>query len=199
MKIEIDKYAGFCFGVTNAIQTAENLSKDEQKIFCLGQIVHNAKEEDRLNKLGMITINHSNIKDLANKKMLIRAHGEPPETYKLAESNNVEIIDATCPVVLNLQKKIKEKFLENPDNQIIIFGKKGHAEVNGLVGQTYGKALVISNIKEADNININKPVFLFSQTTFLFFSTKRELHLGHLSPVGLYQEAKSHSGHWEQP
>jgi 4-hydroxy-3-methylbut-2-enyl diphosphate reductase len=165
MKIEIDKYAGFCFGVTKAIQTAEDLSKDAQNIFCLGQIVHNAKEEDRLQKLGMITIKHSNIKDLSNKKMLIRAHGEPPATYKLAKSNNVEIIDATCPVVLNLQKKIKEKFLENPDNQIVIFGKKGHAEVNGLVGQTNGKALVISNIEEADNIDMNKPVFLFSQTT----------------------------------
>ncbi len=165
MKVEIDKYAGFCFGVTKAIQNAENLSKDAQNIFCLGQIVHNAKEEDRLQKLGMITINHSNIEEISTKKMLIRAHGEPPETYKLAKSNNVEIIDATCPVVLNLQKKIKEKFLENLDNQIVIFGKKGHAEVNGLVGQTNGKALVISNIEEADNIDINKPVFLFSQTT----------------------------------
>lgn len=165
MKIEIDKYAGFCFGVTKAIQNAENLSKEAQGIYCLGQIVHNAKEEDRLKKLGMITINHSNIKEISNKKMLIRAHGEPPATYKLAKSNNVEIIDATCPVVLNLQKKIKEKYNENPNNQIVIFGKKGHAEVNGLVGQTNGKALVISNIKEANNIDINKPVFLFSQTT----------------------------------
>ncbi|MBN2777363.1 MAG: 4-hydroxy-3-methylbut-2-enyl diphosphate reductase [Bacteroidales bacterium] len=168
MKIEIDKYAGFCFGVTKAIKTAESLSKDNQPIFCLGQIVHNAKEEDRLKKLGMKTIDHSQIKELGSKKMLIRAHGEPPETYKIAKNQNVELIDATCPVVLNLQKKIKEKHLENSKNQIVIFGKKGHAEVNGLVGQTNGKAIVISSINEADKIDISQPVFLFSQTTSNF-------------------------------
>jgi 4-hydroxy-3-methylbut-2-enyl diphosphate reductase len=168
MKIEIDKYAGFCFGVTRAIKTAESLSKNNQSVFCLGQIVHNAKEEDRLKKLGMKTIEHSQIKELGTKKMLIRAHGEPPETYEIAKNQDVEIIDATCPVVLNLQKRIKEKFLENSQNQIVIFGKKGHAEVNGLVGQTNGTALVISNIDEAKKIDISKPVFLFSQTTSNF-------------------------------
>ena len=168
MKIEIDKYAGFCFGVTKAIKTAESLSKDNQPIFCLGQIVHNAKEEDRLKKLGLKTIDYSQIKDLGTKRMLIRAHGEPPETYEIAKNQNVEIIDATCPVVTNLQKKIKEKYLENPQNQIVIFGKKAHAEVNGLVGQTNGKAIVISSIDDAGKIDISKPVLLFSQTTSNF-------------------------------
>ena len=165
MKIEIDRYAGFCFGVTKAINTAESLSKDNEPIYCLGQIVHNAKEEDRLKKLGMKTINHAQIKDLTTKKILIRAHGEPPETYDIAKEYDVEIIDATCPDVLTLQKKIKEKFLENEQNQIVIFGKKGHAEVNGLVGQTNGKATVISGLEEAEKVDISKPVFLFSQTT----------------------------------
>ncbi|PLX09148.1 MAG: 4-hydroxy-3-methylbut-2-enyl diphosphate reductase [Marinilabiliales bacterium] len=165
MEVEIDKYAGFCFGVTRAIKTAEDLSADDDGIYCLGQIVHNAQEEDRLKRLGMSTIDHSVIPEIGEKKMLIRAHGEPPQTYANAKKNNVEIIDATCPVVLNLQKRIKDKFTECPDCQIVIFGKKGHAEVNGLVGQTDGNATVISNIEEADILDISKPIFLFSQTT----------------------------------
>ena len=165
MKVEIDKYAGFCFGVTKAIKAAEELCSEDGGISCLGQIVHNAKEEDRLKSLGMLTINHEKISDFSNKKMLIRAHGEPPETYSFAEKNNVKVIDATCPVVLNLQKKIKDKFVEYPESQIVIFGKKGHAEVNGLVGQTKGQALVISSIEEAEVVDLSKIVFLFSQTT----------------------------------
>lgn len=196
MKVEIDKYAGFCFGVTRAIKTAENLSAEDGGIYCLGQIVHNAQEEDRLLRRGMTTIDHSVIPELAEKKMLIRAHGEPPQTYVNAKENNVEIIDATCPVVLNLQKRIKNKFAECPDCQIVIFGKKGHAEVNGLVGQTEGKATVISNIEEADSLDLSKPLFLFSQTTSNFreyskiesyLKEKSLKELGNIDNITVYQ------------
>lgn len=163
MLVEIDKYAGFCFGVTNAIKEAEKNS--ELGIACLGEIVHNAKEEKRLNNIGMKTVSFGELDQLKGKKMLIRAHGEPPKTYKLALEAGIEIIDATCPVVLKLQQKIKSKFHENKQNSIVIFGKKGHAEVNGLVGQTEGKAIVISSMEEAKVLDVSKPIFLFSQTT----------------------------------
>jgi len=165
MLVEIDKFAGFCIGVTNAINEAEKFADANSGIYCLGDIVHNAREVNRLQKLGMITISHEDFSDISGNKMLIRAHGEPPETYKSAKESGIEIIDATCPVVIKLQKSIKQKFDENPENQIVIFGKKGHAEVNGLVGQTGGKAIVISDIGEADVIDLNKKIFLFSQTT----------------------------------
>ncbi len=184
MKIEIDKYAGFCFGVTKAISAAEQLNSGKQEISCLGQIVHNAKEEERLVDLGMKTIEHNQIRQVSGKKLLIRAHGEPPETYKLAKENKVSIIDATCPVVLKLQQRIKNKYIENTDNQIVIFGKKGHAEVNGLVGQTDGNAVVISSLEEADKIDIAKPVYLFSQTTSDFKEYQKiEEFLKHKSSI----------------
>lgn len=167
MKVEIDKYAGFCFGVTRAIKEAEKNSK--QEISCLGQIVHNAKEEERLNNLGMKTVTKNDFQKLSGKKMMIRAHGEPPETYRIAKELNIEIIDASCPVVLTLQQKIKEKYNIDKNNCIVIYGKKGHAEVNGLVGQTDNKAIVISSLNEAENIDISKNVFLFSQTTSDYF------------------------------
>lgn len=163
MRVEIDKYAGFCFGVTNAIREAEKYVSEG--IYCLGEIVHNAKEEERLIKLGMKTAGHQDLTNLAGKKLLIRAHGEPPETYLKALDSGIDIIDATCPVVLRLQKRIKEKFEESDGHQVVIYGKKGHAEVNGLVGQTGGKAIVISNMAEAESLDISKPTFLFSQTT----------------------------------
>lgn len=163
MKVEIDKYAGFCFGVTRAIQEAEKNSEIE--IACLGQIVHNAKEEERLNKLGMKTVSKKDFPSLSGKKMMIRAHGEPPETYLQAEKLKIQIIDATCPVVLKLQQRIKEYYNLNKNNSIIIYGKKGHAEVNGLVGQTNGQAIVISSIEEAEKLDIYKNIYLFSQTT----------------------------------
>ncbi len=163
MRVEIDKYAGFCFGVTNAIKEAE--AYVSEGIYCLGEIVHNAKEEERLIQLGMKTAGHQDLTNLTGKKLLIRAHGEPPETYLKASDAGIDIIDATCPVVLRLQKRIKEKSEENNENQIVIYGKKGHAEVNGLVGQTGGKAIVISNMAEAESLDISKPTFLFSQTT----------------------------------
>jgi 4-hydroxy-3-methylbut-2-enyl diphosphate reductase len=196
MKVEIDTYAGFCFGVTRAIETAEYLCADGSGVYCLGQIVHNAKEESRLKSLGMTTIDHNEIGEVKAKKMLIRAHGEPPETYSSAKESGVEVIDATCPVVLNLQKRIRERFAKCPDCQIVIFGKKGHAEVNGLVGQTNGNARVISNIIEADEIDITRPVFLFSQTTSNFkeYSTietylkeKSLKMLGNIDNITVYQ------------
>jgi 4-hydroxy-3-methylbut-2-enyl diphosphate reductase len=196
MKVEIDTYAGFCFGVTRAIKTAEELCAEGNGVSCLGQIVHNAKEESRLKSIGMTTIDYHQIAEVKEKKMLIRAHGEPPETYSAAEEFGVEVIDATCPVVLNLQKRIRERFVKCPDCQIVIFGKKGHAEVNGLVGQTNGKAKVISNINEADEIDITRPVFLFSQTTSNFkeYSTietylkeKSIKMLGNIDNITVYQ------------
>lgn len=165
MVVEIDKFAGFCIGVTNAISEAEKFADNNSEIYCLGEIVHNAREVKRLQSIGMKTISHENFSEISGNKMLIRAHGEPPETYKRAKESGIEIIDATCPVVIKLQKSIKQKFNDNPENQIVIFGKKGHAEVNGLVGQTGGKAIVISDISEADVIDLNKKIFLFSQTT----------------------------------
>ena len=145
IKIEIDKGSGFCFGVVTAIHKAEEELAKGETLYCLGDIVHNNREVERLKAMGLITINHEEFKRLKNVKVLLRAHGEPPETYETARKNNIEIIDATCPVVLQLQKRIKQSFLngEPQDKQIVIYGKNGHAEVLGLVGQTDRKAIVI--------------------------------------------------------
>lgn len=165
--IEIDKRSGFCFGVVTAIRKAEEILSKEKKLYCLGDIVHNNKEVDRLKKMGLITINHDEFKQLKNTKVLLRAHGEPPETYRIAKQNNIEIIDATCPVVLQLQKKIEKEHEEQEveDKQIVIFGKNGHAEVLGLVGQTKGEAIVIENLEEAKKLDFSKNTYLYSQTT----------------------------------
>ena len=138
IKVEIDEGSGFCFGVVTAIHKAEEELAKGETLYCLGDIVHNSREVDRLKTMGLITINREEFKKLRNAKVLLRAHGEPPETYIIARENNIEIIDATCPVVLRLQKRIKQEFLENehPEKQIVIYGKTGHAEVLGLVGQT---------------------------------------------------------------
>ncbi len=167
VNIEIDKRSGFCFGVVTAIRKAEEILSKEKKLYCLGDIVHNNKEVDRLKKMGLITINHDEFKQLKNTKVLLRAHGEPPETYQIAKQNNIEIIDATCPVVLQLQKKIEKEHEEQvvKDKQIVIFGKNGHAEVLGLVGQTKGKAIVIENLEEAKKLDFGKNIYLYSQTT----------------------------------
>ena len=150
IKVEIDEGSGFCFGVVTAIHKAEEELAKGETLYCLGDIVHNSREVDRLKTMGLITINREEFKKLRNAKVLLRAHGEPPETYIIARENNIEIIDATCPVVLRLQKRIKQEFLENehPEKQIVIYGKTGHAEVLGLVGQTDGKAIVIEKAKE---------------------------------------------------
>ena len=165
IQVEIDNGSGFCFGVTTAIKKAEEELAEGKPMYCLGDIVHNGMEVERLTAMGLITINHEQLKDLHDVKVLLRAHGEPPETYELAKRNNIEIIDATCPVVLQLQKRIKKQFLNNPDAQIVIFGKNGHAEVLGLVGQTKSEAIVIEHFDEVTRLNFSKDIYLYSQTT----------------------------------
>lgn len=171
--IEIDSGSGFCFGVTTAISKAEEELERTGVLYCLGDIVHNAGEVERLRKKGLITVDHEEFARLHNVKVLLRAHGEPPSTYETALRNNIEIIDATCPVVLQLQKRIKEAYgctsaEVNEDNNrpmIIIYGKPGHAEVNGLVGQTEGSAVVIHDKSDLDNLDLNRDIWLYSQTT----------------------------------
>jgi len=167
MKIEIDGNSGFCFGVVYAIERAEAELKNNEPLYCLGDIVHNGKEVERLTKKGLVTIDHQQFSQLKNTKVLIRAHGEPPETYRIALENNIELLDASCPVVLKLQTNIVSKMekVRQANGQMIIFGTKDHAEVNGLVGQTTGKAIVISSEDEIDKIDFTKPVTVFSQTT----------------------------------
>lgn len=166
-KVEIDEGSGFCFGVVNAIHKAEEELAKGETLYCLGDIVHNSREVERLKELGLITINHEEFNRLHNAKVLLRAHGEPPETYNTARKNNIEIIDATCPVVLRLQKKIKQEYTlnDNPNKQIVIYGKNGHAEVLGLVGQTNGEAIVIEKQEEAQALDLSKDIRLYSQTT----------------------------------
>jgi len=168
VNIEIDEGSGFCFGVTTAIRKAEEELAKGNTLYCLGDIVHNGQECERLKKMGLITINHEEFAQLHDAKVLLRAHGEPPETYAIARTNNIEIIDATCPVVLRLQKRIKQEYDNVPasqDTQIVIYGKNGHAEVLGLVGQTHGKAIVIETPAEAAHLDFTKDIRLYSQTT----------------------------------
>ena len=165
MKIEIDNNSGFCFGVMRATTTAETELAKEQPLYCLGDIVHNGQEVERLTKLGLITIDHTQLENLHYARVLLRAHGEPPHTYELAKKNNITIIDATCPVVLKLQQKIKQAYIKHPDAQIVIYGKIGHAEVIGLEGQTDGNAIVIEDENDINKIDFNHPIILFSQTT----------------------------------
>ena len=165
LQIEIDNGSGFCFGVTTAIGKAEEELSHSDSLYCLGDIVHNERECDRLRDLGLQTINHTTFSELRGGKVLLRAHGEPPQTYKQAEENNIEIIDATCPVVLQLQRRIKRKY-DSPDRPlIVIYGKRGHAEVLGLVGQTNGEAIVIENLEEAESLDFTRNICLVSQTT----------------------------------
>lgn len=163
MIVEIDNGSGFCFGVTTAISKAEEELQHSSSLYCLGDIVHNGRECERLKSLGLITVEHSDISTLSDTKMLLRAHGEPPSTYQKAEQQNIQLIDATCPVVLNLQKRIKKAYEEG--GQIVIYGKNGHAEVIGLVGQTDGKAIVIENLEDAKQLDFTRDIKLFSQTT----------------------------------
>lgn len=163
MLIEIDHDSGFCFGVTTAIRKAEEELARSKSLYCLGDIVHNGREVERLKKMGLQTVEHQDLDTLHDTKMLLRAHGEPPLTYAKAERQNIRLIDATCPVVLNLQKRIKKANEEG--GQIVIYGKNGHAEVVGLVGQTNGKAVVIENLEDAKLLDFNRNILLFSQTT----------------------------------
>ena len=166
MKVTIDEYSGFCFGVTAAIEAAERELK-VGPLFCLGDIVHNGQEVERLDRLGLVTIDYDDLRTLRNVRVLLRAHGEPPSTYRIAEQNNIEIIDASCPVVLKLRKRIRETYLKHhgTDAQIVIFGQKGHAEVIGLEGQTNNTAIVVESVADLDMLDYAKSIYLFSQTT----------------------------------
>lgn len=165
IQIEIDSGSGFCFGVTTAISKAEEELSRSDTLYCLGDIVHNGMEVERLHLQGLQTIDHSQLSQLHDVKVLLRAHGEPPTTYATAERNHIEIIDATCPVVLQLQRRIKRQYDDNPQAQIVIFGKNGHAEVLGLVGQTDGNAIVVENLDDASHLCFDRDIYLYSQTT----------------------------------
>ncbi|HCX20904.1 MAG: 4-hydroxy-3-methylbut-2-enyl diphosphate reductase [Flammeovirgaceae bacterium] len=167
MQVEIDPHSGYCFGVEFAIQMAEDEMSDGQELYCLGDIVHNAMEVNRLYNKGLRTIDREQLQELHDCKVLIRAHGEPPETYQIALENNIELIDASCPVVLKLQNRIKhsyDKALES-DGQVVIYGKPGHAEVIGLTGQTNDEAIIVTSEEDLEKIDFNRPVILYSQTT----------------------------------
>lgn len=167
MQVTIDSNSGYCFGVEFAIKMAEDEMEQSDKLYCLGDIVHNAMEVKRLREKGLVIIDREQLEELRDCKVLIRAHGEPPETYRTALENNIELIDASCPVVLKLQHRVKSAFdrMEREEGQIVIYGKKGHAEVIGLTGQTLEKAIVVMEDSDLDKIDYNRPVTLFSQTT----------------------------------
>ena len=191
MKIEIDQGSGFCFGVTRAINKAEEELKQGTTLYCLGDIVHNGKECDRLKRLGLATIDHDAFAQLHHAKVLLRAHGEPPATYRQARANGIDIIDATCPVVLHLQERIKKEFQEGgtTDRQIVIFGKNGHAEVLGLVGQTDGTAIVIESPEEVSKLDFNKDICLYSQTKKPLDDFRKivEYIQAHISPTATFR------------
>ncbi len=167
MSVTIDPHSGFCFGVVNAIKKAEEELAKGGPLYCLGDIVHNGQEVERLARMGLVTIDHREFARLRGVKVLLRAHGEPPSTYRIARRNGITLIDASCPVVLALQRRIKQAYesLSDDRGQIVIYGKKGHAEVNGLVGQTDDSAIVVESQADLDKIDYSRPVTLFSQTT----------------------------------
>ena len=167
MKVTIDKYSGFCFGVVYAIEMAESILEKEDNLYCLGDIVHNNKEVERLTDMGLKIINNDDLKKLSDCKVLIRAHGEPPSTYNIALENNIQLLDASCPVVLKLQHQIKEGYedIKKIDGQVIIFGKEGHAEVTGLLGQTKNDAIIVTTVDDLDKVDFSKSIYIYSQTT----------------------------------
>ena len=167
MNVTIDKYSGFCFGVEFAIQMAEDEMENNEALYCLGDIVHNDVEVKRLSEKGLKIINRDELMNIRDCKVLIRAHGEPPETYKIALENNLEIIDASCPVVLKLQNRIKDAYetMKKENGQIVLYGKEGHAEVIGLNGQTMNNAIIISSEGDLNKIDFTRNIILFSQTT----------------------------------
>ncbi|MBR1400001.1 MAG: 4-hydroxy-3-methylbut-2-enyl diphosphate reductase [Prevotella sp.] len=189
LQIEIDSGSGFCFGVTTAIRKAEEELAKGNTLYCLGDIVHNGMECERLHNLGLVTINHEDMNQLHDAKVLLRAHGEPPETYQLAQQNNIEIIDATCPVVLQLQRRIKRQYDANPEAQLVIFGKPGHAEVLGLVGQTHSTAIVIAKFDDVKKLDFSRDIYLYSQTTKSLDEFNRiiEYIKEHISPQAHFQ------------
>lgn len=164
MKVTIDTGSGFCFGVTSAIRKAEE-ELQHGPLFCLGDIVHNGQEVQRLKQMGLQTIDYDDLRTLHGGRVLLRAHGEPPSTYRIARDNRIEVIDASCPVVKKLQDRIRQTYEQHPNAQIVIFGQRGHAEVIGLEGQTANTALVVEKPEELQQIDIRKDIYLFSQTT----------------------------------
>ena len=189
VQIEIDSGSGFCFGVTTAIQKAQEELAKGGTLYCLGDIVHNGIEVKRLHERGLVTINHDDLRQLHDVKVLLRAHGEPPETYELARKNNIEIIDATCPVVLALQRRIKKQYENHPDAQIVIFGKTGHAEVLGLVGQTQSNAIVIEKVDDVKLLDFSRDIYLYSQTTKSLDEFHRVIDYiqSHITPVAVFR------------
>ena len=200
LKIEIDSGSGFCFGVTTAIKKAEEELTMGKTLYCLGDIVHNGMEVERLHDRGLVTINHEELKQLHDVKVLLRAHGEPPETYEIARRNNIEIIDATCPVVLQLQKRIKRQYETQYQTplplggagggvQLVIFGKNGHAEVLGLVGQTNNQAIVVESLDDVKRLDLTRDIYLYSQTTKSLDEFRRiiEYIQSHISPSATFQ------------
>jgi 4-hydroxy-3-methylbut-2-enyl diphosphate reductase len=167
MKVTIDPHSGFCFGVVYAIEKAEEELDRSGKLYCLGDIVHNNREVERLREKGLEVIDPARLRELRDCKVLIRAHGEPPETYKIALENNIELIDASCPVVLKLQNRVRTSFSNalDEEGQIVIYGEPGHAEVNGLLGQTHGEAILVRNEEDLGKVDFSRPVYFFSQTT----------------------------------
>ena len=189
LQIEIDSGSGFCFGVTTAIRKAEEELAAGNALYCLGDIVHNGMECERLRRMGLVTINHEDLRRLHDVKVLLRAHGEPPETYVLARENNIDIIDATCPVVLQLQRRIKKQYGANPEAQVVIFGKNGHAEVLGLVGQTQSKAIVIEKYEDVMRLDFARDIYLYSQTTKSLNEFHRIIDYiqSHISPTATFR------------
>jgi 4-hydroxy-3-methylbut-2-enyl diphosphate reductase len=187
MRVEIDINSGYCFGVEFAIQMAEDEMDHGGTLYCLGDIVHNSMEVVRLEEKGLKIINHEDLKKIHDAKVLIRAHGEPPETYKLALTNNIELIDASCPVVLKLQNRVKNSFdqVKEKNGQVVIYGKPGHAEVIGLIGQTNDEAIVVMEEKDLESIDWSRPIILYSQTTK---STKGFYHMKSLIEGRIMQE-----------
>jgi 4-hydroxy-3-methylbut-2-enyl diphosphate reductase len=167
MNVIIDKHSGFCSGVVHAVEIAERELRESSMLYCLGDIVHNNMECERLKKMGLVIIGPEEFKNLRDCKVLIRAHGEPPETFRIALENNIRLIDATCRIVLNLQKEIRESYaeVEKKNGQVIIYGKKGHAEMKGLTGQVNGKAIVVGDENDIERIDFTRPVRLYAQTT----------------------------------
>ncbi|WP_420316058.1 4-hydroxy-3-methylbut-2-enyl diphosphate reductase [Ekhidna sp.] len=180
MQVEIDENSGYCFGVEFAIQMAEDEMAEGQELYCLGDIVHNSMEVERLYNKGLRTITRDELKNLRDCKVLIRAHGEPPETYQIAIENNIELVDASCPVVLKLQNRVKNAYdlTKHKNGQLVIYGKPGHAEVIGLTGQTANEAIIVTGIEDLEKIDFSRPVTLYSQTTKStkgFYSIKEEI------------------------
>lgn len=192
MEVTIDKNSGYCFGVEFAIQIAED-EMEQGELYCLGDIVHNSMEVERLSQKGLKIIDRKDLEEIKDSKVLIRAHGEPPETYQLALKNNIELVDASCPVVLKLQNRVKLAFdkMEQVKGQIVIYGKIGHAEVIGLTGQTNNKAIIVMTEDDLDQIDFNRPVTLFSQTTK---STKGFYHIKEL----IEERIKTAKGTYEE-